>query len=77
MSNLSLALMQVNSSITTILFELPSFSPENQKEYPLNSVCWSDKVGGGVLLVGGGVLVVALFSGGGGQKNRMVGMKFA
>ena len=63
MSNLSLALMQVNSSITTILFELPSFSPENQKKYPLNSVCWSDKVGGGVLFVGGGVLVVALFSG--------------
>ena len=68
MSNLYLALMQVNSSITTILFELPSFSPENQKEYPLNSVCWSDKVGGGVLLVEGGVLVVALLRGERGKR---------
>ena len=62
-----------------MLFELPRFSPENQNKYPVNSVCWSDKVEGGVLFVGGGVLVVALFRGGGGrgQKNRMVGVKFA
>ena len=53
-----------------MLFELPSFSPENQNKYPVNSVCWSDKVEGGVLFVGGGVLVVALFRGGGGRGAK-------
>ena len=67
-----------NASIVAILFELPSFTPENQKRYPLNSVCWSDKVESGLLLVG--VLVVALLKGGSGsegQMNRMLGVKLA
>ena len=44
----------------------------------INSVCWSDKVEGGVLFMG--VVVVALFTrweGGGEQKDRMVRVKFA